>query len=144
MVIFDRLVTHVTDGGRYKIDLKNKTLKIGKEVVIDEGRYEGELIGDLPCDPWEMADKLFDNYYNSRSSAWSDKQTSKYFKAKDSGEMDFTELVVGEPRLVAKAKLEGYILCAVLAGYLKWNPMFGNWFWKSPVHNDFVLLREWF
>ena len=143
MTIYDRLVEHVHDGGRYKIDLVNKTLRLGKEMVINEGQYEGELIGDLPRDPWEVLEDLYESYYNSCPSARTDRG-SRYFKAKPVDEFDFLELLNGETRYEAQAKLEGFVLCAVLAGVLKWNPLYGTWFWRSPKHDDLRLLKIWF
>lgn len=143
MTIYDMLVTAVESGKYFKVDLKAKTLRIGKETVIDSGNYEGELIGDLPKDPWELAEDLFHNYYMSRPGKWSERKRT-YFAAKDAGEMSDLELACGEPRLLAQAKLEGFILCAVLAGLIKWNPLYGNWFWKSGRYPEFVLLKEWF
>ena len=58
--------------------------------------------------------------------------------------MDEFEIAAGEPRLIAQAKLEGFVLCAVLAGLLKWNPLYGNWFWQSQRYTKLVLLKEWF
>lgn len=143
MTIYDTLVDAVENGSSFKVDLKSKSLKIGKKVVINGGKYEGELIGDLPCDPWEMADKLFIRYYISRPGAWAEKKKS-YFKAKPYEEMNEFELAGGEPRLVAQAKLEGFILCAVLAGLIKWDDRFGSWFRKSQKYPQFVLLKEMF
>ena len=141
MTIYDKLVEHVEQGGRYKVDLVNKTLKIGKVVVINEGRYEGELIGDLPKDPWEVLEDLYDEFYNSRPSAWTDRD-GRYFHARPAEEFTFADLVEGTPRMLAKAKLEGYVLCAVLAGLLTWPGE--GWFWRSPKHDDFRLLKSWF
>lgn len=141
MTIYDELVNHVHDGGRFKIDLVNKTLRLGKKVVIDEGRYEGDLIGDLPRNPWEMLEVLFEEYYNSCPSARTDRG-SRYFKAKLTEDFSFEELL-GEPRYEAQAKLEGFILCAILTGLMTWNPLYG-WFWQSPKHKELVLLKDWF
>ena len=53
------------------------------------------------------------------------------------------ELVNGEDRNVAKAKLEGFILCATLAGYLIWDERkMGKWFYQGK-DKDLVILREW-
>lgn len=143
MTIYDKLVSEVTAGKTYKVDLVNKTMRVGKEVLINEREFEGDLIGDLPCDPWEMLERLYDNFYHSCPGAWS-KRDGRYFKAKPGDEMSFIELAQGEPRHIARAKLEAYVLCAVLAGMLKWNQRFGSWFWKSKQHEDFVLLKKWF
>ncbi len=143
MTIYDRLITEVECGKPFSINLKTKTLKIGKEVVIDEGNYSGELIGDLPKDPWELVEDLFRDFYFSRPGAWSEKKKS-YFASKNVKEMTDIELACGEPRLVAQAKLEGFVLCAVLSGVFEWNPRFGNWFWKSRKYPRLVLLKEWF
>ena len=143
MTIYDRLVEEAENGNYFSVNLKTKSLKIGKEMVISEGEYDGELIGDLPCDPWEMLEKLFMNYYMSRPGAWSERKKS-HFAAKDVKEMNDIELACGEPRLVAQAKLEGFVLCAVLSGLLEWNPKYGNWFWKSKRYPELILLKDWF
>lgn len=143
MSIYDALVTEVEQGKSFHIDLKKKTLKIGKKVMIDNGQYDGELIGDLPCNPWEMAERLFYNYYVSMPSQWAERKKS-YFKAKEYEDMNEFELAAGEPRLIAQAKLEGFILCTILAKLLTWNDLFGSWFWKSAKYPQFVLLKEWF
>ena len=143
MTIYDRLIEAVEDGKYFKVDLSSKSLKIGKEMVINNGNYEGELIGDFPVDAWEMLETLFFNYYMSRPGERSDRKKS-YFAAKSSKEMSDIELACGEPRLIAQAKLEGFVLCAILSGMLTWNPKFGNWFWKSKRYPELVLLKNWF
>ena len=140
--IYDELVSSAENGVYFSVDLKTKSLKIGKEMVINEGEYTGELIGDLPRDPWEMLEELFVNYNLSRPGRWSERKKS-YFAAKNIKEMSDIELACGEDRLVAQAKLEGFVLCAVLSNLLTWNRRSG-WFWKSPRHPELVLLKEWF
>lgn len=143
MAIYDVLIQSVENGDYFLVNLETKSLRIGKEMVINDGKYEGELIGDLPCDPWEMLEKLFINYYLSRPGAWSERKKC-YFAAKNVKEMSDIELACGEQRLIAQAKLEGFVLCAVLSGLLKWNPLYGNWFWKSKKYPELVLLKKWF
>ena len=143
MTIYDKLIKEVTSGKSFTVNLKTKTLKVGKEVMIDNGNYDGELIGDLPKDPWEMVEELFFRFYESKPSERSGHKNS-YFAAKSAHDMDEFEIAAGEPRLIAQAKLEGFVLCAVLAGLLKWNPLYGNWFWQSQRYTKLVLLKEWF
>lgn len=143
MTIYDRLVQSVENGEYFSVNLETKSLRIGKEMVINEGNYSGELIGDLLCNPWEMLEKLFINYYLSRPGAWSERKKS-YFAAKNVKEMSDIELACGESRLVAQAKLEGFVLCAVLSGLFTWNRLYGNWFWKSKRYPELVLLKSWF
>ena len=143
MTIYDKLVEEVENGKSFYVDLKNKSLKVGKEWLINEGNYVGDLIGDLPCDSWEMLEKLFFEFYMSRPSEWSDHKKS-YFATKPVKEMTEFELAAGRSRLVAQAKLEGFVLCAVLAGHLAWNNKFGNWFWASKKYPELVVLKEWF
>lgn len=143
MTIYDKFVKGVASGRKFRIELKNKTMKLGKEVLIDEGKYVGELIGDLPKDPWEMLEDLFCRYYISVPCERSDRKPS-YFATKEFKDMTDFELAGGEPRLVAQAKLEGFVLCAVLAGLLKWNPLYGSWFWQSPRYPQLVMLKDWF
>lgn len=143
MNIYDKLVESVENGEYFCVNFETKYLKIGKDIIINNGKYDGELIGDLPCDPWEMLEKLFINYYLSRPGAWSERKKS-YFAAKNVKEMNDIELACGEQRLIAQAKLEGFVLCAVLSGLLKWNPLYGTWFWKSKKYPELVLLKDWF
>ena len=91
MTIYDRLVQSVENGEYFSVNLETKSLRIRKEMVIDECNYSGELIGDLPCDHWEMLEKLFINYYLSRPGAWSERKKS-YFSAKNVKEMIFSQI----------------------------------------------------
>ena len=65
------------------------------------------------------------------------------FTALSVEELTDVELVCGENRDVAQAKLEGFILCAVLSGVLQWHDSYGSWFWRSDNHPDLVILKQW-
>ena len=50
--------------------------------------------------------------------------------------------MTAERREVARAKLEGFILCVVLSGKFKWAKEMGSWFWVSKSDPDLVILRQ--
>jgi hypothetical protein len=53
-------------------------------------------------------------------------------------------MAVGERREVARAKLEGFILCIIVDGFFVWNEEeMGKWFYQSTIDPDLVILRRW-
>ena len=92
----------------------------------------------------DIIEELYKNYKYSTPSEKSERYKQRnYFKALSPDEMTDEELVNGEDRNVAQAKLEGFILCASLAGYLTWDEKkMGKWFYQGK-DKDLVILREW-
>ena len=47
-------------------------------------------------------------------------------------------------REYAQAKLEGFILCAILMGHFKWDEeKMGKWYWQSKTEPSLIILRQW-
>ena len=151
MTIYEELIQRVSDGETFHVDFEKRTIKIGKQKIIDNGKYdESRTLIKLEYyqKDLEFAMKtiyqLYLGYKHSLPSERSDSKKQKYFKALSVKELTDEELMSAERREVAQCKLEGYILCMVLLGVLVWNEdTHGKWFWQSKSDPDLVILRSW-
>lgn len=127
---------------RFNIDLKKKTLKVNGKTIIDNGKYDGKLINEIE-NPWEHLEDLYESYLYSRPT---EKYigSKPYFLAKEFEELEDEDVAFGENRNLAQLKLELFILCASLQGFLQWKNK-EHWYWVSKVigHEDFIILKEW-
>lgn len=137
MTIYEMAVSAAEKGKYVKIDLSGNTLTIGKKSIICQksddliARYDGDqLFGYL--------EQLYAAYKVSMPAK---RNRHSYFYAKPAEEMADDELATGEPRDVARVRLEAAILCYKLNGQLVW-PDDKKWFIKG-TDGDFVLLKEW-
>ena len=149
MTIYEELIKRVSEGETFYVNFKNRSLKIGKKFVITDGVYDDsrELI-DCQYDKleslFEIIDNLYCNYKYSLPSERSDSKRRKYFKALSINEMNDMQLIAGERREVAQARLEGFILCMILNGEFKWDEnAMGKWFYQSKTDSDLIILRDW-
>lgn len=149
MTIYEELIKRVSEGEIFYVNFKNRSLKIGKKFVITDGVYDDsrELI-DCQYDKleslFEIIDNLYCNYKYSLPSERSDSKRRKYFKALSINEMNDMQLIAGERREVAQARLEGFILCMILNGEFKWDEnAMGKWFYQSKTDSDLIILRDW-
>lgn len=145
MTIYEELVERVSNGETFHIDFEKRTMKIGKEIVVKNGEYvsERELISATAQDTWTAIEALYKNYKYSLPSERSDNKRRKYFKALSIEELTDEQLILADRREIAQAALEGYILCMVLNGQLKWTESMGKWFWQSKNDSDLVILKKW-
>ena len=148
MTIYEELIRRVSDGESFYINFKNRAMKIGKKFIIADGVYDTERkLIDYNCtDMKEILreiEKLYENYKYSLPSERSDSKRRKYFKALSIEELPDDKLTTAKRREVARAKLEGFILCTVLSDKFKWTEDMGSWFWQSKNDSDLVILRNW-
>lgn len=145
MTIYEELIQKVSEGSRFSIDFENKTMKIGKRKIIDNGEYgDRELINIKTDYPLGMIENLYSQYKFSIPSERSEAKRKCYFKALSANELTDKELVCGQRREVARAALEGFVLCMVLNGTLVWDEFtMGKWFWESNEDQDLVILKKW-
>ena len=80
---------------------------------------------------------------HSLPSERSDSKRTKYFKALSIREMTDRQLMIADRREGAQARLEGFILCAIISGKLKWTNEMGSWFWQSKNDPDLIILKSW-
>lgn len=149
MTLYEELIKRVSEGEPFYVNFKNRTLKIGKKFIIADGVYDDsmELIAcsyDKLESLLDVIDNLYCNYKYSLPSERSDSKRCKYFKALSVNEMNDMQLIAGERREVARARLEGFILCVILNGKLQWDETkLGKWFYQSKTDPDLVILRSW-
>ncbi len=156
MSIYRELIDSVAEGVKFKINLVNKSLQIGKQKIIENGKvinkkYENiKLILPSDLEPYfsmqfgtlnmsfTIIERLYEDYKHSvPNENYSD---TSYFKALSVDELTDSDLYSGEDRNLSQAKLEGYILLASLAGWFIW-PNENDWFWKGI--DDLVVLKSW-
>lgn len=146
MIVFDELIKRVKDGDSFTINFEKRSLKVGKDWLIKDGETaDGNIICSFrPIAPvMEQIESLYRDYKYSMPSERSDNKRKCYFKALSAEELTDEQLVCGENREVARAILEGFILCMILKGELVWNNEWGNWFYQSKTDKDLVILRSW-
>ena len=149
MTIYEELIKRVSEGETFYVNFKNRSLKIGKKFVIADGVHDDsrELIAcsyDKLKSLLEIIDNLYCNYKYSLPSERSDSKRRKYFKALSINEMNDMQLIAGERREVAQARLEGFILCMIVNGKFVWDERtMGKWFYQSKTDLDLIILRDW-
>ncbi len=130
----NEFLSKVENGARPRVDFKNKKFYLDRKEV--------EVNGDSVERPLEELEKLYLTFKRSYPSERSGYHLHDYFKALTAEEMTDAELVNGVERTYARASLEGFFLCWVLNGSLKWEDD-SKWFWQSPTEPDLVILKEW-
>lgn len=136
------------DYRKIHIDLKNKTLKVGKQLLIENGNIiqHKVIVGDdiYECDVLVVesldVDDLYEQYKHSLPSERD--SGNHYFKALTASLLTDEQLVYGMPRLEARVRLEAYVMLGSLAGLIKWENN-NHWFWQSSKDKDFVILKSW-
>ena len=151
MTIYEELIKRVAEGEPFYINFKNKSLKIGKQFIIADGIYDTsrELISNMEC----CADMkclltfiggLYRYYKYSLPSERSDSKRRQYFKALPADKLTDKQMAIGMNREIARAQLEGFILCMIVNGTFAWNEAeMGKWFYQSKTDPDLVILRSW-
>lgn len=149
MCIYLAALERVQNGETFCIDFEKRTMKVGKDKLIDNGEWDKSI----PLHSYEIYDKyallhmireLYRNYKYSLPSERSDNKRKKYFKALSVDELTDEQLIVGEPREVAQFTLEAFILCTILSGDFVWEEeLHGKWFFQHKSDPDLIILRNW-
>lgn len=87
--------------------------------------------------------EAYETYKHSIPSEQSDRHRKNYFKALPYEQLSDDAILYGEPRELARCKLELEFLLGVVHGKLRWHDDWGTWFWQSPKDKDFVILKAW-
>ena len=151
MTIYEELIKRVAEGEPFYINFKNRALKIGKEFIIADGAYDAsrKLINDAQYDMnmnclLDCIDVLYHYYKYSLPSERSDSRRRQYFKALSADKLTDKQMAIGGNREIARAQLEGFILCMIINGTFVWNEAeMGKWFYQSKTDPDLVILRNW-
>lgn len=143
--IYQSAIQAVENGSNFKVDFQSRNLKIDGKLIIENGKYEGEL-GVQSCNEDEFIfniEELFYRYKHSVPSERSESKSHQYFIALPERNLSDEAMLYGERRDKAQVELELYILCQIILGF-KWNAeKMGRWFWQSKSDKDLVILRDW-
>lgn len=149
MTIYEELIQRVSDGETFHIDFEKRTMKIGKQKIIDNGEYdESKTLYTKALlemsDVLSLLEDLYEKYRYSLPSERSENKRRKYFKALPIEEIPDELLLTAERREIAQARIEGFVLCMVLEGQFIWDEEeLGKWFYQSVNNPDLVILRSW-
>ena len=149
MTIYEELIKRVEEGESFYINFKNQALKIGKKFLVADGFYDDErtLYTTSELEMSEIMafiETLYENYKYSLPSERSDSKRRQYFKALPVDKLTDAQMATGERREVARAKLEGFLLCMIVDGFFVWDEdEIGKWFYQSTRDPDLVILRKW-
>lgn len=149
MTIYNELLERVANGESFSIDFEKRTMKIGKQKIIDNGEYD--ITRELINNPFDSMDYVLDtievlycNYKYSLPSERSESKRKGYFKAYSMADIPDERLFNAERRELAQARLESFILCMILKGIFKWDEeKLGRWFYQSKNDPDLVILKSW-
>ena len=150
--IYIELLERVDNGESFNIDFEKRTMKVGKEYLIKNGVYDTsrEVFDLMHREIYSlhvalhMIRNLYNNYKYSLPSERSDSKRKKYFKALSIEEIPDDKLLVAQRRETMQAALEGFLLCAVIAGQFKWDEeILGKWFYQDKSNPDLVILKSW-
>ena len=145
MTIYEELIERVSNGETFHIDFEQRTMKIGKQKIIDNGKYdEDRLLIGFKGFIFEHIGKLYSKYKYSLPSERSESKRRRYFKALPIDQIPDELLMTAERREVAQAELEGFILCMIVMNIFTWDEFtMGRWFWQDKNDPDLVILRQW-
>jgi len=149
--ILMNFITGVENGEKFSVNFEERNMRLGNKYLIKNGVYDASTPLTFSTDQSDdvemllrMIGILYSKYKYSTPSERSESKKRKYFKALSAEELSDEQLVCGAEREVAQARLEGFILCAILSGAFKWDEnKMGKWFYQSKSDPDLVILRSW-
>lgn len=143
---WETAVERVRLGERCKVDLFKRNMTVGGDMIVSNGKFVGtDSLLDTD-DALSEIESLYASYKRSVPSEASENESRRHgsqFIALPMEELSDDDMMYGDRRDVAKARLESFVLLAAISGQLAWRDGMGKWFWKSPGDRDLVILKEW-
>lgn len=138
----DDFLKKVKNGSWFSVNFKKRTISLrGRDIQLESTQR---------LSPTEFETQLLDLYLSYKYSVPSEtsKKESGYFPALSYEELSMEDLVYGEERVLARAKLELFILQQIKAGFTWEDVMTLNkkvgWFYQNQHEKELILRREWF
>lgn len=136
---YDEIIEKVKDGAKFFINLEKRTLRLdGKLIGLKEIEMPESNINVMIT-----IESLYENYKHSIPSERSESHRKCYFKALPEKNLSDKDMMYGEPREVARCRLELFVLMAIVNGKLTWHDEWGSWFWQSNYDKDLIIFRQW-
>lgn len=149
MCIYFEALERVQNGEPFYIDFEKRTMKVGRDKIIDNGEYDTSktLFNKENYNQQSILhtiERLYKTYKYSLPSERSDNKRRKYFKALSADELTDEQMMFGMNREVAQFTLEAFVLYMILIGDFVWDEeIHGKWFYQCPSDPDLIILRSW-
>lgn len=144
--IFNDTLAAVAGGARVRVSLDSHCLQVNGCDVINQGQWQGKL--GVPrvdeATALAMIEQAFATFECS-VPAHDGRDRSRWFAALDEDQLTDRDLVTGQERPRARARLELLTLSLIINGSLTPDgpQMQGRWFWQSKAHPRLVILTQW-
>lgn len=150
MSVYKTLLGKAENGSRFKINLNKKNLVIGRknyikdgECCVDDDLITEEDLKELGFEGQNFYEIVKQLYKRFKYSVPSENETRNYyFNPLPYSDLTDGDLAYGEPRHLAQAMLEGFILIAGLCDMVKWKDE-SHWFWQDENEKDLILMKNW-
>lgn len=144
--IYKTVLDSITNGARFRIDFKSRALVVNRKPIIKNGVCDGNMGIEKAADIQSFlkeVERLYGWYKHSIPNERSVGKQHLYFKALPESELTDEDMLYGENRVLSQFKIEMYILCQLIHGFVWDEKIMGKWFWQSKQDKDLVILRDW-
>lgn len=135
----------ISEGKGFSVDLINKNLIVAKKKIVTERKYDGYSgFPDMTED--ECLDAIRELYREYKHSIPSERTQSKrrnYFYALQEKDLESDDMFYGEYREIAQARLEIFLLFAVIEKRFHWKEELWGWFYQDKEEGNLILLKQW-
>ena len=133
----------IGDGRNVQTDMNTMSIWIEGKKVMSRG---AECTGFPSMGTRDILNRIEKELYPLyKHSVPTEKTRKAYFKALKLSELTNDDMCFGQPRYTAKARLEAFLICAVLSGAFRWediDPEGRMYFWRSARDRNLVILKE--
>ena len=144
----NEILDKVSAGSKFYVNFENRSVRVDGKLVVENGDFGEntyEDVGDFSLEgTLRTIEELYAEYRRSVPSERSESHRKTYFIALKEKYLDNDDMMYGEQREIARARLETYVLEAISRGWLYWDEeKMGSYFWQSKKHKTLIILREW-
>lgn len=148
MTIYQMGMDAIANGIPVTINLRERTMRIGNKVVLNENNIIGVDLGDtMPKNIYYVLERIEEYYRIYRHSVPGKRETSRpWFTALKYDQLTDEDRLVAVDRAEARFELEFAVLVSIMTKRLYWDESLmsdSHWFWKSKKANGLVILRSW-
>lgn len=145
--IYDYAYHKVEAGADFKVDFSRRRVEVDGEVLIDDGKYDGE-IGVPKHKEFRSVlidiESLYHNYKYSMPTERSEhKKHSYFYHATEEERTKRGGAWYAENRDFAQFCLEFVFLGYVLTGQLTWQPEWTGYYWRPSKESTLRIQKEW-
>ena len=144
----NEILDKVSAGSKFYVNFENRSVRVDGKLVVENGDFGEntyENVGDFSLEgTLRTIEELYAEYRRSVPSERSESHRKTYFIALKEKYLDNDDMMYGEQREIARARLETYVLEAISRGWLYWDEeKMGSYFWQSKKYKSLIILRDW-